>query len=558
MRRVICLMLAVVLLWTCGVALAATAKQNDKGNWEIPYALYTEVFEPFPDFKDVTKDKETAARFAALLIRDATAGMPASVFDASKITSVYISEETIPTLVVYMPGKYWWLIPMYSFIAGYTGDNNMTPEDLNSFMIEQGMCESVYKVDQKLLDEAMTWKVPTLAETFAEGGYEAIFRQADSVGDNVRGWMCFEKAPYAGFINRDGKILADNWNYAISFSKEDGKAIVYRGEMTTGKYSYPKSDDQHNTLGQYGMIDENGRVVLDLIYEDIDALDSEGMYQIHQFDGSYRLFNAIEERFIDIGTYDYMGWKCSDGWIQVFNGTLNEYGSPDKGVYGFIDKEGREVMPLEYEDLGSTWTNGLTTVEKGGKAGLINREGKIVVPCTWDDIELYEEGSVAIAKRNDLSYAIDITNGSILYAFNTKYAYKTGEYYKYYNDSNDEGLLDSSFQPVLPREYYSITWVRDSLFIVGKKNANDKTEYGVLNLDTNEMIVPMVYDSISAKTYEGLRTFKQLDYYGYMDEDFQVVIPAAFEDSNDFREGIAAVKENGTWKIIDPQGNTVY
>ena len=176
----------------------------------------------------MTKDKETAARFAALLIRDATAGMPASAFDASKITSVYISGETIPKLVVYMPGKCWWLIPMYGYIAGFTGNNSMTPEGLNSFMIERGFSESFYKVDQKLLDEAMTWKVTTVADTFAEGGYEAIFRQADSVGSNIRGWMRFEKAPYTGFINRDGKILADNWNYAISFSEEDGKAIVYR------------------------------------------------------------------------------------------------------------------------------------------------------------------------------------------------------------------------------------------------------------------------------------------------------------------------------------------
>ncbi len=46
-------------------------------------------------------------------------------------------------------------------------------------------------------------------------------------------------------------------------------------------------------------------------------------------------------------------------------------------------------------------------------------------------------------------------------------------------------------------------------------------------------------------------------YYGYINTDGKMVIPAIYEEAKDFENGIAPVKLNGKWGIIDKSGKTV-
>jgi len=48
-----------------------------------------------------------------------------------------------------------------------------------------------------------------------------------------------------------------------------------------------------------------------------------------------------------------------------------------------------------------------------------------------------------------------------------------------------------------------------------------------------------------------------LDEYGYMDEEGNLMINYTFEEANDFREGLAAVKRNGKYGVIIANGNKV-
>ena len=58
-----------------------------------------------------------------------------------------------------------------------------------------------------------------------------------------------------------------------------------------------------------------------------------------------------------------------------------------KGKYGFVDKTGREVIPLKYDDAYGL-DKGLATVKLNGKWGMINCLGIEVVPLIFNNIPI--------------------------------------------------------------------------------------------------------------------------------------------------------------------------
>ena len=72
--------------------------------------------------------------------------------------------------------------------------------------------------------------------------------------------------------------------------------------------------------------------------------------------------------------YDYVG-GFHEGVSRVRKGS----------EYGFVNKEGEEVVPLGLYDFVNEFSEGLVAVEKGGKQGYLNREGEEVIPLIYDD-----------------------------------------------------------------------------------------------------------------------------------------------------------------------------
>lgn len=86
-----------------------------------------------------------------------------------------------------------------------------------------------------------------------------------------------------------------------------------------------------------------------------------------------------------------------------------------RGKYGFIDKEGKEVVPLIYDDIEdetkeSGWykTCMFLAVKRNQKWGLIDSNHNIIAPCVYDKIEnFYESQYMHWAKRDGKYGTID-------------------------------------------------------------------------------------------------------------------------------------------------------
>ena len=80
----------------------------------------------------------------------------------------------------------------------------------------------------------------------------------------------------------------------------------------------------------------------------------------------------------------------SEGFARVCLPTKGAKYSWDK-VYGFIDKNGEVVVPINY-DYAESFSEGLAVVKKNKKYGFINTKGDYEIGANYDDAESFSEG----------------------------------------------------------------------------------------------------------------------------------------------------------------------
>ena len=70
-------------------------------------------------------------------------------------------------------------------------------------------------------------------------------------------------------------------------------------------------------------------------------------------------------------------------------------------LYGFINEEGAEVIPCQYDYACSTPYN-MITVKKNGLWGLINNEGEVLIPCRlgYDEMDAFTTDGLCKVKMN--------------------------------------------------------------------------------------------------------------------------------------------------------------
>ncbi len=74
-------------------------------------------------------------------------------------------------------------------------------------------------------------------------------------------------------------------------------------------------------------------------------------------------------------------------------------------VFGFIDKNGKTVIPFEYDALG-TFLEGLAFACKDGKYGVIDTQNNVVAPFEYTRITSYSNG-LAVAVKDGRAFCID-------------------------------------------------------------------------------------------------------------------------------------------------------
>ncbi len=219
-----------------------------------------------------------------------------------------------------------------------------------------------------------------------------------------------------------------------------------------------------------------------------------------------------------------------------------------KGKWGYIDKSGKVVIPLEYDNAYS-FHEGLAEVEKDGKWGYIDKRGKIVIPFEYGPTEPFaepfaepfSEGLAGVRKDGKKGY-ID-KRGKVVIPFEYKWAYSFHEGLAEVVKDEKWGYIDKSGKVVIPLEYDEASSFQEDLAVVRKGE-----KWGYID-KSGKVVIPLEYD----ETYsfqEGLAAVRKGEKWGYINKNGKVVIPLEYDWAYSFHEGVAFVEKGDRLGIL--------
>lgn len=221
------------------------------------------------------------------------------------------------------------------------------------------------------------------------------------------------------------------------------------------------------------------------------------------------------------------------------------------GKWGYINKNFKIVIPIEYEDASKYVTADLFSVKKDGKWGCVDKTNKIVVPFKYDD-DLYfgSENNLARAKIGD-KYGYVTSAG--IEAIPLKYE-SAGLLFKeglsHVEETDLHGYIDIQGRLVIPYKYSYAFDFKEGMAAV---RYNDR--WGFINPE-GEVVIPFEFD-FAYGFNEGLADVKLEGKYGGINTKGTVVIPFKYDKAFTFYSGVATVKLNGEEFKIDTKGKRI-
>lgn len=166
-----------------------------------------------------------------------------------------------------------------------------------------------------------------------------------------------------GYINKKGELVIpckyDNYYDNISTNDFNRESIAGVNHFSEGLVAVRKEMVKNGEMiAKYGFIDKKGNTVIPFIYDDAES----------------------------------------------FNNNLAEVSI--KGLSGYIDRAGKEVIPIEYPPriyvdskykLGS-FSEGLINIRRGDKWGYLNIYGKTIIPFIFDEASSFKDGEAEVTK----------------------------------------------------------------------------------------------------------------------------------------------------------------
>ncbi len=177
-----------------------------------------------------------------------------------------------------------------------------------------------------------------------------------------------------------------------------------------------------------------------------------------------------------------------------------------KKLLGCLNKQGREVVPVIYDDceIVSDRQNRtsdvpndklLFIVKKDGKFGLLNKEGNPILPLEYKEIEKMD--SLFRIKNETNQYALYTDAGVAIsqFIYERLDRFNSDGYAIAVRNAGDEGLkkgvIDTAGKEVIPTQYDDLSFAR------GKYLVKNKMKWGLVDSE-NKVIIPIEYKGIES------------------------------------------------------------
>lgn len=389
----------------------------------------------------------------------------------------------------------------------------------------------------------------TKAHSFSEGlaavwggiAWEFI----NKTGEVVIGFVSKKKAGYLTGLNavldfNEGLAAVNNYG-KWGFIDKTGTFIIKAQYDKVESFTNGKAKVKKGT--QEFFIDKTGNMITD---NATGNANSEGWFVGGQSLFGYKDGNGkvvIQPKYIEARPF-------KEGLAAV--AVKSSYGTP---LWFFVDNAGKEIAQSNSKDIKgnlgygevSDFSEGLAAVKGyGGKWGFIDKTGKEVIKLKYENIQSFKDGIAWVAYQGDWGL-IDQTEKVLLpFCYNQAISLGEGLYKVKYNYEKlkKEAKKYDALKEVMSKN--SVSGVTKGYILDG----------GIIGKTGKELKLKNYYQEFRPFS-EGLAAVKY-SLWGYIDTTGKQVIDGYYREAGDFKDGKAKVKdEKGREFYIDKTGKEV-
>lgn len=426
---------------------------------------------------------------------------------------------------------------------------------------------------------------------------------SDSSANNLVSttYFLFNKNSKWGIIDNDSKVIIEPTydeaiiipnnkkdvficNYDVDHENNTYKTKVLNSkgkEICTGynKINALENYDENHNLwyednvllvekdGKYGLIDFEGKIVLDINYDKIETLKGTKNSLITiKNDSKKGLVNCSGQEIVE-NKYDEIMSLGQDTKAYI----IKQDGK--YGVNGILDCKYQEIKPLNHKEV--------FCVKEDGKYKVINQEEKEVLSEKFDDIETIKD-NIIVYKNNGQYSAYDFKENKKVDKMYKELKYTANKLFIVRSDNN-YGIINIDGEELIKQNYAVINYYEGTNTY--ELEEKDKDLNTILNGNLEEIAKGIVNETNYEKSYikiwteEGyvyynlknekvnvkdvltnnnLFLSKQNDKYGFVDKQGNVVVDYIYDDAKEQNEfGYIPVKKDGLWGSLDKQGKII-
>lgn len=287
-----------------------------------------------------------------------------------------------------------------------------------------------------------------------------------------------------GYLGNDGSfIIEPNFELTEEFN-EKGLGKIY-------------------LEGKIGLIDKNGAIVLEPVYDAIGDME-EGVLSAVKGDRYYildmmgnELFSSKEYVFLGVSSDQYIvaAEEDKDGNVKM----------------GYINKNGKVLIEPKYSEAWNFKNNRALVKTENDQKLIIDKNGDIIKKLKYENVLPDDENKTFVfSDENNLFGYLD-ENGDILVEprFKNAFHFKDGmAIVSFDDDSNDSGkwgVIDISGKFVLKPDFTYISYLGEGLFAVSKDKIEGSEIYAkkaIINKD-GEQLTDFKYYNVGDKIENG-------------------------------------------------------
>lgn len=284
-----------------------------------------------------------------------------------------------------------------------------------------------------------------------------------------------------------GRLVdSEESKYTIVYSKDSllqgladaqGKIVIpVEYEEIEERFDFIPSDKESKLLflsyvfkknGKWGLLDESNRVFLPFKYDGIDVLENDyGERMLCLEKNEIMGFANVTTGKIQTDfVFSEIEWDLEYGW---FNGHVIPAKNSDSGLWGYINYNGKMIVPCKYKNISVSYSGGdlnwkglaLTAQKENNLWDVLDVNGKeIVLDCQEVYCDIDSVYNVILVKKKDKWFGVNPQTGKTKYSFG-----------------------DNTMSVRIVKGNYAVI------------EQNDKK--GVLNILSGKIIIPCLYEFI--------------------------------------------------------------